>query len=96
MAKLKVYGLTTFSRRVPGPANGSNQCNAVIASTSKKAAAEALGMNVYNFNQWASETGNALSIEIAMSDPGVVFLAPLDHGYRDASEWVRVPPGERP
>lgn len=96
MAKLKVYRLTTFSHRVPGPGNGSSQCEGVIAATSKKAAAEAFDMSVYMFNQFAGVTSNPLLVEVAMSESGVAFVAPLDLPVKTADDWVRVPPGQHP
>lgn len=45
----------------------------IVATRTKKEAAEALGMSMYMFNQYASDTGNQTEIELATSKPGTVF-----------------------
>lgn len=50
----------------------------LIATTTKRAAAEACGMSLYAFGQYASQTGNADDIALATSHPGVLFVHRLD------------------
>ncbi len=58
---------------------GQVQAPTVVAATSQKAACAILNrhsrMSLYEFRNYWSETGNAIDIEAAMSDPGAVFQA---------------------
>lgn len=45
----------------------------VVATTTKKAAAEAMKVSLYEFNLYASETDNPESNAAALSEPGTVF-----------------------
>lgn len=45
----------------------------VVATRTKKAAREALGMSAGEFASYVSETGNPGDCETALAEPGVVF-----------------------
>lgn len=69
MAKLKVYGGNDFE-----VVNGRRkQVRVIVAATSQKAAAEAVGISLSALRSDWSETWNDLELETAMSAPGVVF-----------------------
>lgn len=63
----------------------------IVATRTKKEAAEALSMSLYLFNQYASDTGNQTEIDLATSEPGQVFYK-SNSVYLD--EWKRKQPGE--
>lgn len=75
MSKLKVYGGLTFM-------NGE-QYRTIVATTSKKKACEIVGGSLYHFNNYWSETGNKLEIEVATSQPETIFVAPNDYISKD-------------
>jgi len=59
MAKFKFYGTWHYF----APINDINtQCRAVVMARTKKNAAAALGMSLYEFNNYACETGNAKEV----------------------------------
>lgn len=60
--KLKVYGIGWMGK-----------CRRIVATTSKKKAAELIGTTFYHFNEYGSETGNEEEVKLAMSKPGTVF-----------------------
>jgi hypothetical protein len=59
-------------------ADRHRQLRAVVATKTKKAAAQALGVTIGEFNMYSSCTGNNLEVETALSKPGQVFARPLD------------------
>lgn len=81
--KLKVYGITAhisapLTPEMLGSAPHVRQAHAVVAAPSKKAAAEALGINMYEFNHSGGETGNDESIAVALAEPGTVFYQSMN------------------
>lgn len=66
----------------------------IVAAKTKKAAAVALGVSMYEFNGYASATGNDLELATAIAEPGVVFSAPAsgpqsDHYVRGRVRYLR-------
>ena len=55
----------------------------IVATKTKKAAAEALGLNYNHFNNYASDTGNETELRVALAEPGVVFSAPASEPKED-------------
>lgn len=87
--KLKVYGILT-SHNIPGI--GYRQCRTIVAATSKKAAAEAMGMTDYEFNRYGSVTGNEYELELALGSPGTVFVETIPwRRDRSLSVWEEMP-----
>lgn len=83
MPKLKVYGTTasirgTLTPETLGDALHIRQCRAVVATTSKKAAAELLGMNIRTFNYNGCETGNPEEIAMATAEPGTPLYTSMN------------------
>lgn len=81
--KLKVFSVNVDGRNA-----------AITAATSKKAALKAIldagyNMSMYYFNEMASETGNALDVQVAMSEPGEVFVAPMTYYATDTSHYTK-------
>jgi len=74
-----VYGGWVI-RQVPGH---RNQVRAVVATTTKKAAMEALGVTRGHFADFFSDTSHELDVEAAMSSPGDVFWMPMDLKFTD-------------
>jgi hypothetical protein len=68
--KLKVYSSSQYFVKEPS----IRQCRAVVAAPSKKRAAELLNHSMYTFNNYASETGNPMDIELAMASPETVIV----------------------
>ena len=83
MKRLKVYNWHGFRDECEGP---HRQTREICAAPSMAAVARIVGVNsprkLYNL----SVTGNAVSIDKAMSEPGVVFWRPIGD-Y--AGEWRR-------
>jgi hypothetical protein len=88
---LKVYGITTH---LGGNARG--QVRAIVATTTKKAALQAMRCTTSHFNTYGDETGNALEIEVATAEPGTVFYANGDRYIRNAAEFTRWEPTRSP
>lgn len=82
--KLKVFGCGIYIGRYRKD-KGRGQRRAIVATTSQKKAAEAMGITLYEFRTYGCETGNKKEIEQAMSSPGTVFHCPLDDYRRQ--EW---------
>ena len=82
--RLKVYRWQSSRSECPRAGNGSRQTVEILATTSKKKAAEIAGER----GPWAlfnlGETGNEQSIAQAMSQPGVIFWRPVD----GRGDWV--------
>lgn len=81
--KLKVYGITAFinaplTPEMLGSAPHVRQAHAVVAAPSKKAAAEAFEVSMYELNRSGGETGNDEDIAVALSEPGTVFYRPMN------------------
>jgi hypothetical protein len=87
--RLKVYGWTA-SPAIPAdhpfasdptrkPWHG--QVRAIVAATSQKKAAEIAGYATPRQMWNLTETGNDQELEVALAEPGVVFIAP-DQGGR--------------
>ncbi len=60
---------------------------AVVASTTKKAARAALGITQNEFNNYVGETGNENDIAVALKQPGLAFIQPLDARGEDKAKW---------
>lgn len=74
--KLKVYGVGWMGRH-----------RRIVATTSKKKAAELIGTSLYHFNEYGCETGNEEEIKMAMSKPETVFEQSL---RSSSSPWVEI------
>jgi hypothetical protein len=72
MRKLKVFGGLT-------KANG-RQVRTIVATISKKKAAELIGESIHEINVWWEETGNKTEVAVATSKPDTVFVATSDMG----------------
>jgi len=55
----------------------------IVAAKTKKAAAEALGVSLYHFNNYGGETGNDLEVSVAMQCPGTPYSAPVSGMQED-------------
>jgi hypothetical protein len=75
MMKLKVYGV-----------NYNGVQRRIVAATSMRKAAVAIGTGYGHARKYGCETGNQEEIALAMREPGVVW----SKAYRMGSEWVRV------
>lgn len=73
--ELQVWGTDHLFVKVDGH---TSQRHAIVAARTKKDAAAALGMTVRSLNTWASTSGNARDLEVAMAEPGVVFHCSVD------------------
>jgi len=91
---LKVYGWiesagSPQSRRIATRhAPHHSQVRMIAAATSGAAAARLVGetpRRLWNFG----DTENAVELEVALAEPGIVFIAPLDHHY-EASDYERL------
>lgn len=65
---MKVWGTDQYFTREGG------QCRAVVATKTKKRAAELLKMSLYTLNSYGCVTGNEKEIEAAMKEPGTVVI----------------------
>ncbi len=53
---------------------GGQQANAVVATYTKKRAAELLKQSRHTFNQYTSETSNKFDVEEALAKPETVII----------------------
>lgn len=60
----------------------------IVATTSKKRAAELVGTSFYHFNEFASITGNETEVALAMAKPETVYES-LDN-HLDDDDWKEV------
>ena len=67
MAKLKVFGGLTRGKKP--------QVRTIVATTSKKRAAELLNLSIYYFNEHWAESNNDKEVVIATKFPEVVLKA---------------------
>jgi len=65
---MKVYGTSQYF------AENTYQCRAVVATKTKKKAAELLKQSAYIFKFYTTETGNKKEIELAMAQPETVII----------------------
>lgn len=65
MKRLKVFGGLTF-------VNGK-QVRTIIATYTKKRAAELLEVNMYEFSNFWCETGNEIEVKTALEKPETIF-----------------------
>lgn len=61
------------------PGSTSPQLRAIVATRTKKEAADLFGVALSYFNQYSSPTGNDAEIATATAKPGQVFAAPTQH-----------------
>ena len=85
MAQLKIWGGLTFFT-VKGD-HSNRQKRAVVAATSKKKAAEIVGMSLYEFNKYWSETGNQHEISSARSWPEKMLIATCEIVYLPKEQY---------
>ncbi|MGE8063800.1 hypothetical protein [Pseudomonas sp. NPDC089569] len=64
---LKVFGGLTMVK--------GKQVRTIVAASSQKKAAELVGVSLSYLRGYWSETGNAVELKTALSQPGVVFTA---------------------
>jgi hypothetical protein len=90
-SRLKVYGGWIIRPNV----GSSPQCKVVVAAKSRAEVARLLDVGIRHVTNFMSETGNAKDIEVAMSEPGTVFLRPMDPspdpndaGWKPEGEWT--------
>ena len=68
---MKVYGTSQYFTTI----NGKHcQARAVVATKTKKRAAELFGLSMYLMNNYASVTGNEKEIAAAMEKPETVVV----------------------
>lgn len=79
MAKLKVFGGLMSGR-------GKTQVRTIIATTSKKRAAELLGVTIGTINNFWCVTGNQIETTIALANPEVVFQT----SSLDSKDFIQV------
>lgn len=61
----------------------------LVATTSQRAAADAMRISLYEFRNYASETGNREDCELALANPGVLFTR---SNRRYGEPWERAEP----
>lgn len=75
---LRVYGWQGHRYECPAAANGSHQTREICAARSQVEVARCAGVKSPRQLFNLTETGNALELEIALRQPGVVFWRPID------------------
>jgi len=68
---MKVWGTSQYFGRIKGR---SFQARAVVATKTKKKAAELLGLSMYMFNEYAAQTWNEKEVAAAMEKPETVIV----------------------
>lgn len=74
--ELKVFGLSYCGRQ-----------RMIVAAKTITEAARSTKQSLYSFKQYASQTGDPLELEVAMSAPGLVFIA-HDNDPRVATDFT--------
>jgi len=72
MKAFKVWGGLEFVH--------GKQVRTIVATYTKKRAAELLGVSMYYFNNYWTKTGNDIELEVALSEPETVFRASSSMG----------------
>lgn len=78
MARLRVWSTDQYFDNRVRNRNGSNQCEAIVATTSKKRAREILGLSSYAMDTYAGETQNDGAIAVATPEPGVLWIRSIN------------------
>jgi len=65
---MKVYGTSQYFKE------NTYQCRAIVATKTKKRAAELLGQTAYTFKYYTCETGNKKEVDLAMAKPETVII----------------------
>ena len=83
--ELKVWGCRTIIR--------GKQYRIIVATTTKKAACEAMCLSYNELTNYGCVTGNKVECETALATPGVVYASPLNwcDGRDSYKPLVRVP-----
>ena len=78
MRELKVWGGLTFL-------NGK-QVRTIVATRTKKRAAELLNLSAFEFREYWTDTGNETELKIALAKPETIFIAEDYHSrvFREA------------
>ena len=63
----------------------------IVATRTKKAAREAMGVSAYHFDLFVAETGNRFEVMLGNRNPGQVYVLP--HSGRCKFKWLRLPEG---
>lgn len=90
--RLRVWGGTDFlsSEEVAAmrlPPTAHNQYRCIVAARTKKRAVELLDCSMHHFNDYWSETGNAIELAVAVEED--VWYAPMQG--RMADDYKRLP-----
>jgi hypothetical protein len=88
--QLKVYAMVGHRAGVNPNARGNQQTREIVAAHSVAEAMRKFKATRSEWNHSGGETGNALEVATAMSAPGVVFFAPLNHHNQYPSDWYAV------
>ncbi len=73
---LKVFGGLLFKQ--------GKQIRHIVSASSQKKAAELLGVSVGEVRSLWAQTGNKIELEVALAQPGTVFLKVSDSNYEPA------------
>lgn len=76
MASLKVFGGVVHRH--------GGQYRAVVAVSSQRKAAQALGVSLKYLQKWCSITHNEKELEIALANPGQVFMRKFNGDFKPA------------
>jgi hypothetical protein len=77
--KLKVFGGILYLQ--------GGEHRAIIATSSQKKAAEIVGVSLWSFRKYWTETGNKKELEAALSEPEVVLVS---KGFISGSVFKRI------
>lgn len=67
MRELKVWGTSHYYK-------GCQQMRAIVATRTKKKAAELLGQSMHIFNEYAAQTQNEMDLKLALAKPETVIV----------------------
>lgn len=73
MKALKVYGWTSFYPPGFGPPGRQRNCRCFVAAASKAEVYRLTGKKPHDFYE-VVESGNEQELEVALGEPGVVFI----------------------
>ena len=92
MAKLKVYGFSTYQAEAEASGSFNKHCRTIIAAHSVAEVMRLTGATRSEVSVYGCVTNNPNEIETAMAEPCVAFWKQPKDRFKVISDWYRAEP----